>query len=116
MHSKGRISYAVRQEHFRGMMCLLQIGEKGAELGPFQAVDSRAITRALVWLKANNVPYEEYFAFGETLPGYFPQGKVSGANTSLPLKSPDITTWGGRQISLVEMANKTGLFCSVDDL
>ena len=47
---------------------------------------------------------------------YFPQAKVSGANAPLPLKTPDITTWGGRQITSAEMANKTGLLCSVDDL
>ena len=39
----------------------------------------------------------------------------SGTNFPLPLKSPDVTIWGGSQTTSGEIANKTGLLCSVDD-
>ena len=47
----------------------------------------------------------------------FPKQKlVAPMPRPLPLKTPDVTVWGGKQIPSGEMASKTGLLCSVDDL
>ena len=110
------MGYSVNPEHFRGMLCLLQVGKEDCDLDPSQPVDKKALTTALMWLRGNNILYQEYFALAETVPGYFFPTTVHGANAPLPVKTADIATFSGGQMSSDNMPNQTGLLCSVDDM